>query len=88
MKTEYWVVIVVVALLVGVVIGYGIWGSASSEVAELKSKVDQLTQENEQLRSAQATASEPAPSPAQTGTAPASPAVSGIPATPASAPAR
>jgi outer membrane murein-binding lipoprotein Lpp len=87
MKTEHWLAIVVVAALVGVLIGYGVWGSGSSEVAELKGKVDQLTRENEQFRAAQAPAP-PAMPPASGETAQTSPAGSTISATPASAPAR
>ena len=40
MKREYWVVLVNAALVVGIVVGYGIWGSEASRVAEPKAKVE------------------------------------------------
>jgi len=73
MKTEYWVLIAVVALLVGLLIGYGIWGSKAGEVANLKAQVEQLSQENAQLKAGASTAS-------TTGTTP-----TGVEATPAAA---
>jgi peptidoglycan hydrolase CwlO-like protein len=51
MKREYWIALIVVALVVGLVMGYGIWGSKASQVAELEGKVQQLTQENADLKS-------------------------------------
>jgi len=51
MKREYWIALIVVALLVGVVVGYGIWGTKASQIAELEGKVQQLTQENADLKS-------------------------------------
>lgn len=50
MRTEYWVVIIVVAFLIGILIGYGIWGSKAAEVPALKAKVEELTKENEALK--------------------------------------
>lgn len=72
MKREYWIGLIIVALVVGVLIGYGVWGTKAAQVADLDSKVQQLTQENADLR-----AKLPS-SPAPTAEAPM------VPATPAS----
>jgi len=39
LRTEYWVALLVVALIIGVVVGYGVWGMKVSQIAELESKV-------------------------------------------------
>jgi len=50
MRQAYWIGLVVVALLVGLAAGYGLWGSDASQVADLQAKVDQLSQENADLK--------------------------------------
>ncbi len=72
MKQEYWIGLIIVALVVGLLIGYGVWGTKAAQVAELDAKVQQLTQENADLKSKLPS------SPASTAAAPA------VPATPAS----
>jgi ABC-type lipoprotein release transport system permease subunit len=51
MKTEYGVALIVAALIIGVLAGYGIWGLKATQVAELDGKIQQLTQENADLKS-------------------------------------
>jgi len=58
-KTEIWVVMVVIALLVGFLIGYGIWGPGAAQVpalerriGELATRIDELTKENQTLKAA------------------------------------
>ena len=36
MKNTYWIAIAVSALIVGLLVGYGIWGSSASKLAEDK----------------------------------------------------
>ncbi|MFB3817116.1 MAG: hypothetical protein ACE147_05575 [Candidatus Methylomirabilales bacterium] len=63
MKREYWIALVVAALIVGIGVGYGIWGSDASQLAELNAKVAQLSQENADLKAKSLSASA-APAPA------------------------
>jgi hypothetical protein len=60
MKRAYWIGLILVALVVGVLVGYGVWGTKAAQVADLDSKVQQLTQENADLRSKLALAPTPA----------------------------
>ena len=75
MKREYWIGLIIVSLVVGVLIGYGVWGTKAAQVADLDSKVQQLTQENAELRSKLASA----PAPASSGPAAPAEAASGTP---------
>lgn len=65
MERRYWIMFVVVALIVGIVIGGGI-GSKASKIPELQLKVDQLSKENAELRAKLGTAPAPAGVPAKT----------------------
>ncbi len=59
MKREYWFAII--ALVVGLVIGYGVWGTKAAQVANLTTQVQQLTQENTDLKAKLAAVPAPAP---------------------------
>lgn len=59
MKREYGVALVIAALIVGIVVGYGMWGSGASQVTELKTKVEQLSQENADLKAKSLSATAP-----------------------------
>jgi ABC-type lipoprotein release transport system permease subunit len=72
MKTEYGVALIVAALIIGVLAGYGIWGLKATQVAELDGKIQQLTQENADLKSRL-----PAPAAAAEGAAPVAALASG-----------
>lgn len=72
MTREYWIGLIVVALVIGVLVGYGVWGTKAAQVADLNTKVQQLTQENAGLKAKLASAPAPAAQP------------SGTPATPPS----
>ncbi len=50
MKREYLIVLTIAALVVGVLVGYGVWGTGPSDAAELRSKVAELTQQNAGLK--------------------------------------
>lgn len=50
MTREYWIGLIVVALIVGLAVGYGVWGGQKAQVAELQAKVEQLTKENTDLK--------------------------------------
>lgn len=75
MKREYWIGLIIVALVVGLLIGYGVWGTKAAQVAELDSKVQQLTQENADLKAKLA----PSPAAAAPGSATPAAATSGMP---------
>ena len=49
MKTEIWVMIVLIGLLVGFLIGYGIWGPQAAQVPALERRIDELTARVEEL---------------------------------------
>ncbi len=51
MKREYWIGLVIVAMVIGVLVGYSLWGGEASQAAELQTKVQQLMQENADLKS-------------------------------------
>ncbi len=57
MKREHWIGLLIIALVVGMLIGYGVWGTQAAQLANLNSKVQQLTTENAELKSNLATAS-------------------------------
>jgi len=59
MSRGYWILCVVIALLVGVVIG-GAIGSKASRLPELQQKIDRLSQENAELRAGLAAPGAPA----------------------------
>ncbi len=42
MKNTYWVAIVAVALIIGVLVGYGMWGSEAARLPELEREVEAL----------------------------------------------
>ncbi len=39
MKNAYWIAIAVAALIVGVLVGYGIWGSSAGRLPEVEKEV-------------------------------------------------
>lgn len=49
MKREHWIGLLIIALVVGMLIGYGVWGTQAAQLANLNSKVQQLTPENAEL---------------------------------------
>ncbi len=51
MKREYWIGLVIVAMVFGLLVGYTLWGNQASQAAELQTKVEQLMQENADLKS-------------------------------------
>lgn len=47
MKTNYWIAIVVVALIVGILIGYGWWGRSAARLPQVQQQVATLQSELE-----------------------------------------
>jgi uncharacterized membrane-anchored protein YhcB (DUF1043 family) len=74
METRYWVTFVVIALVVGLVIGFGI-ASKTSRIPELEKQIQQLTKENSELKAKLSGPVTPATPPAG--------ATSAVPGTPA-----
>jgi len=67
MEQRYWIMFVVVALVLGLILGFGSgWKMKIAEVAELQGKVQQLTQENAGLKSRLASPVTPTAPPAGT----------------------
>lgn len=42
MKSSFWIVLVLLALVVGVLIGYGMWGPGAAKLPEVENKVSAL----------------------------------------------
>lgn len=42
MKNTYWIAIAVAALIVGLLVGYGIWGSSALKLAEVKQELNSV----------------------------------------------
>jgi len=65
MEQRFWVMFIVVALALGLILGFGSgWKLQQAEVAELQRTVQQLTQENAALRSRLASPAAPTAPPA------------------------
>jgi len=75
MERRYWVAFVFIALVIGLVIGFGIAFKAS-QIPELEKQIQQLTKENADLKTKLASPAAPAAS------------VPGGPPAPATAPAK
>lgn len=50
MTKGIWIGLVAVALIIGLIAGYAIWGHKAGQVADLRAQVDQLTKENQDLK--------------------------------------
>ncbi|MBI2360140.1 MAG: hypothetical protein HYV04_14795 [Deltaproteobacteria bacterium] len=50
MKTSYWIAIAVVALIAGVLVGYGVWGPQAARVPEVEAQVASVQAQVEQLK--------------------------------------
>lgn len=55
------IALTLVALVVGVLVGDGVWGTGASDAAELRAKVAELTQENADLKAKLGALAGPAP---------------------------
>jgi Tfp pilus assembly protein PilN len=72
MEQRFWIMFIVVALALGLILGFGSgWKMKMAEVAELQVKIQQLTQENAGLKSRLASPAAPAGTTGQPGTTPA-----------------
>jgi uncharacterized membrane-anchored protein YhcB (DUF1043 family) len=74
MEQRYWVTFVIIALVIGLVLGFGI-ASKASKIPELEKQIQQLTKENAELKAKLSGPVTPGPSPAG--------ATSAVPGTPA-----
>lgn len=42
MKTSYWIAIAVVALIVGVLVGYGVWGPQAARLPQVETQLNSV----------------------------------------------
>jgi uncharacterized protein HemX len=50
MRQEYWAAVAVAALLIGLLIGYGIWGGRAGRLAELERERDALAAQVKEVK--------------------------------------